>query len=133
MASHEAHEDHNGHSQGHGHGPHGHGHPHGPHGQGHGHGHGHGPMGRGGPAQFFFANMIITQFFARAWMVVSAVALLKIASSLALRTRIKLVSELHDDLTDVQRDELMADIWRRVERKRMACCPMMSCCSPAEK
>lgn len=90
-------------------------------------------MGYAGPVPFFFANVIITQFFARIWMVVSAIALMKIASSLALRTRIKLVSELHDDLTDAQRNELMADIWSRAERKRMACCPMGRFCGAAEK
>lgn len=102
-------------------------HEHHPHAEGHGPAramHGFGPMAPGRRLQVFFANALVTQMFARVWMVVSAVALIKIASSLALGARVKLMNDLRADLTDVQRQELMADIWRRVEHKRMA-----NCCS----
>ena len=109
------------------------------HAEGHGPGHmmhGRGPMGPGGPMQILFANVLITQFVARIWMVITAIALVKIASSLALGARVKVMNDLRADLTEEQREELMADIWRRVERKRMAnCCSgmMRKKPAPAEK
>ena len=136
MPNHESH-GHHGPDMGHaGHGP-GLGHPgHTGHGSGH-HGPGHhahrpGMMGGPNPVKFFFVNAIITQMFARFWMVVSAIALMKIAHSLALGARVKTLKELREDLTEEQRAELVEDIWRRARRKRMANCPVMpmNCCSP---
>lgn len=112
--------------------PQGHGHAMLGHGLGHAaHGHGHpafarGPMAPGRPLQVLYANTLLTHWFARVWMVVSAIALCKIASSLALGARVKAMNDLRDDLTEAQRQELMADIWSRVERKRMSgCCSGM--------
>lgn len=105
------------------HGDHAHGHQ-----SHHGH-HGHGP--KGGPLQFFVVNTIITQIFARVCMVIAAVALIKIASALSLGARVKMMSELREDLSQEQRDALLDDIWQRARRKRLANCPAMpACCSP---
>jgi hypothetical protein len=97
---------------------------HGHHGPGH---HGHGPMGGSmrGPVQFFMVNAVITQMFARVWMVISAVALMKMASTFALNSRVKMMKELRDDLSQEQRDALLDDIWRRARRKRMGNCPVL--------
>ena len=104
---------------------------HGLRGPGHGFSLGHGHRKMGGPLRFFAVNAIITQIFARVWMVVSAIALMKIASSLALGARVKLMDDLRDDLSQEQRDALLDDIWRRARRKRLSNCPVMpSCCSP---
>ncbi|HEY5540188.1 MAG TPA: hypothetical protein VIL41_01910 [Coriobacteriia bacterium] len=91
--------------------------------------HGHDKMR--GPLQSLFVNAIVTQFFARIWMVVSAIALMKIASSMALGARVKMMKDLREDLSEEQRDALLDDIWRRARRKRLANCPVMPpCCSP---
>jgi hypothetical protein len=87
--------------------------------------------GAPGPLKIFLVNAIVTQMFARVFMVLAGIALMRIASSLALRARVKTFSELRDDLSEEQRAELLDDIWRRVRRKRMANCPVMpACCSP---
>ena len=90
-------------------------------------------MGGPNPLKFFFINAIITQMFARAFMVVAGIALMKIAHALALGARVKALTELRDDLSEEQRAELIDDIWRRARRKRMANCPAMpQCCSPGK-
>ena len=89
-------------------------------------------MGGSNPVKFFFINAIITQMFARVFMVVAGVALMKIAHALALSARVKTLKDLRDDLSEEQRAELVDDIWRRARRKRIANCPVMpmNCCSP---
>ena len=95
------------------------------HGGGHAWGHNGGHAKMGGPLRVFFVNAMITQFIARIWMVVSAIALIKIAKALSLGARVKVMKDLGDDLTPEQRAELLDDIWRRARRKRMANCPAM--------
>jgi hypothetical protein len=125
MPNHESHEHH-----GPGPGPHGHGPGTGHGGHGH-HGHGPGMMGAPGPIKLFVVNAIVTQMFARVFMVIAGVALLKMAHAMALGARVKTYAQLRDDLSEEQRAELLDDIWSRARRKKMANCPVMpACCSP---
>lgn len=81
-------------------------------------------MGRDAERTALFINEMLGGVFSRIWMVLSVIALMKIAMALSLKARVEVLEELKDDLSEEERDAIVANVKRRALHRCPMRCPM---------
>lgn len=76
-------------------------------------------------AMAFFVNALITQMFIRVWLVISAIALMKLAKAQWFSAKVKAYHAMREDLSEQQRQEMVDALWHHAQHKKKMCCSGM--------